>query len=264
MQQFFQDVGKKAENFLADHPDAKTLVENAQKGARNIARKTEQRLGFHETKIKGQCRMGNCLYFGRPNVKQAHHARQTHSHFSHTTNHNTASPPPPPSSLSPSSLLISSQIASPNGKNEGDTFSNIKPPSSPTFRPSSSGASATSSLTPQPFTIAALATSVPFAILNGGINPLHKPTLQYIALFDYDARTSEDLTIRKNDLLEIICKRNNAWWKARSETGKEGYIPSNHVAKRDSLESEPYVFDNLYEEKHSFTIIHFILDGISK
>ncbi|CAF1626759.1 unnamed protein product, partial [Didymodactylos carnosus] len=73
-------------------------------------------------------------------------------------------------------------IASPNGKNEGDTFSNIKPPSSPTFLPSSSTASVNSSLTPQPFTIAALATSVPFAILNGGINPLHKPTLQYIIM----------------------------------------------------------------------------------
>ncbi|CAF1089388.1 unnamed protein product [Didymodactylos carnosus] len=49
----------------------------------------------------------------------------------------------------------------------------------------------------------------------------------------------QNLTIRKNDLLEIICKRNNAWWKARSETGKEGLLPSNHVVKRDSLESEP-------------------------
>jgi hypothetical protein len=63
--------------------------------------------------------------------------------------------------------------------------------------------------------------------------------LQYIAIFDYDARTNDDLTIRKSDLLEITNKKNSAWWKAKNENGQEGWIPSNYVAKRDSLESEP-------------------------
>jgi hypothetical protein len=62
---------------------------------------------------------------------------------------------------------------------------------------------------------------------------------QYVAIFDYDARTNDDLTIRKSDLLEITYRKNAAWWKAKNENGQEGWIPSNYVAKRDSLESEP-------------------------
>ncbi|CAF3276669.1 unnamed protein product [Rotaria socialis] len=67
----------------------------------------------------------------------------------------------------------------------------------------------------------------------------------YVALFDYDARTNDDLTIRKSDLLEIIYKKNAAWWKAKNENGQEGWIPSNYVAKRDSLESEPWYFKSI-------------------
>ena len=62
---------------------------------------------------------------------------------------------------------------------------------------------------------------------------------QYVAIFDYDARTNDDLTLRKNDLLEITYRKSTTWWKAKNENGQEGWIPSNHVAKRDSLESEP-------------------------
>ncbi|CAF4778805.1 unnamed protein product, partial [Rotaria magnacalcarata] len=64
---------------------------------------------------------------------------------------------------------------------------------------------------------------------------------QYVAIFDYDARTKDDLTIRKSDLLDITTKKSSAWWKAKNENGQEGWIPSNYVAKRDSLESESYV-----------------------
>lgn len=86
---------------------------------------------------------------------------------------------------------------------------------------------------------------------------------QYVAIFDYDARTREDLTIRKNDLLEIFNRQNVAWWKARNERGQEGWIPSNYVAKRDSLESEPFVEISI----DIFVLLTFvfkhILDGIS-
>ena len=61
----------------------------------------------------------------------------------------------------------------------------------------------------------------------------------YVAIFDYDARTKEDLTMRKGDFVEITNRKSTAWWKAKNESGQEGWIPSNYVAKRDSLESEP-------------------------
>ena len=62
----------------------------------------------------------------------------------------------------------------------------------------------------------------------------------FVALYDYQARTNEDLSFKKMDLLEIINDTQGDWWFARSKsTRAEGYIPSNYVAKVKSLESEP-------------------------
>lgn len=65
------------------------------------------------------------------------------------------------------------------------------------------------------------------------------PLKVFVALYDYDARTDEDLSFRKGEQLEIINDTQGDWWYARSKsTKKEGYIPSNYVAKLKSLESE--------------------------
>ena len=62
----------------------------------------------------------------------------------------------------------------------------------------------------------------------------------YVALYDYDARTDEDLSFKKGEHLEILNDTQGDWWFARSKVSKlEGYIPSNYVAKLKSLESEP-------------------------
>jgi len=64
----------------------------------------------------------------------------------------------------------------------------------------------------------------------------------YVALYDYDARTEEDLTFKKKDILEILNDNQGDWWYARCRaTRLEGYIPSNYVAECKSLESEMWV-----------------------
>ena len=62
----------------------------------------------------------------------------------------------------------------------------------------------------------------------------------YIALYDYDARTEEDLSFEKGEILEVYPETlRNDWWKARSrDTGVEGFIPSNYVAEVQSLDAE--------------------------
>lgn len=72
---------------------------------------------------------------------------------------------------------------------------------------------------------------------------MNEPNLQtkiFVALYDYDARTDEDLSFKKGEHLEILNDTQGDWWFARSKATKlEGYIPSNYVAKLKSIEAEP-------------------------
>ena len=62
----------------------------------------------------------------------------------------------------------------------------------------------------------------------------------FVALYDYDARTDEDLSFKKGEHMYVINDTQGEWWFARSHTNKhEGYIPSNYVAKLQSVEAEP-------------------------
>lgn len=63
----------------------------------------------------------------------------------------------------------------------------------------------------------------------------------YVALYDYNARTKDDLTFAKGEKLEITNNSDGDWWEARSlVTGKSGYIPSNYVAQVSSIESKDW------------------------
>jgi len=66
--------------------------------------------------------------------------------------------------------------------------------------------------------------------------------LTFIGLYDYDARTAEDLSFKKSERLQIVNNTDGDWWLARSlVTGKEGYIPSNYVAPVQSVQAQEYV-----------------------
>lgn len=71
---------------------------------------------------------------------------------------------------------------------------------------------------------------------------MEKPGCVYIALYDYTARTENDLSFNAGDKLEPLRKEED-WWYARGITGisanKEGYIPANYVAPEESLDAEP-------------------------
>uniref|UniRef100_A0A672IE51 Tyrosine-protein kinase n=1 Tax=Salarias fasciatus TaxID=181472 RepID=A0A672IE51_SALFA len=62
-----------------------------------------------------------------------------------------------------------------------------------------------------------------------------------MALYDYEAIHDGDLGFKKGDKLRIL-EESGEWWRAMLiSTGKEGYIPSNYVAK-DTLEAEEWFF----------------------
>ena len=54
----------------------------------------------------------------------------------------------------------------------------------------------------------------------------------YIGLYDYSARTADDLSFMKGNLMYIINDHDDDWWFAcMKDSGKEGYIPSNYVTE---------------------------------
>lgn len=73
--------------------------------------------------------------------------------------------------------------------------------------------------------------------------PVAKPGDYYIALYDYSARTEEDLSFNTGDTLEALDKSPGEWWFAKALTGvsasKQGYIPANYVAPVESIDAEP-------------------------
>ncbi|TNN78763.1 Tyrosine-protein kinase Yes [Liparis tanakae] len=78
-----------------------------------------------------------------------------------------------------------------------------------------------------------VAVSSPFpGVIPGGVT-------FFVALYDYEARTTDDLSFKKGDRFQIINNTEGDWWEARSiNTGQKGYIPSNYVAPADSIQAE--------------------------
>lgn len=63
----------------------------------------------------------------------------------------------------------------------------------------------------------------------------------FVALYDYDARTADDLSFQKGDKLKILNNSDGDWWQAELVSSKKvGYIPSNYVARAQSIEAEEW------------------------
>ncbi|KAE8574217.1 hypothetical protein XENTR_v10003333 [Xenopus tropicalis] len=66
-----------------------------------------------------------------------------------------------------------------------------------------------------------------------------------LALYDYDGVHPGDLTFRKGDHL-LLKKESGEWWEAYLiSTREEGFVPSNYVARVDSLESKEWYFKDM-------------------
>ncbi|NXF95796.1 FRK kinase, partial [Eubucco bourcierii] len=73
-------------------------------------------------------------------------------------------------------------------------------------------------------------------------------TCKFVGLFDYEARTEEDLSFRAGDKLEVLTASHEGWWYARlllppesicPGRKLEGYIPANYIAPDQSIKAEP-------------------------
>ncbi|NWX67535.1 FRK kinase, partial [Alca torda] len=74
---------------------------------------------------------------------------------------------------------------------------------------------------------------------------------KFVALYEYKARTEEDLSFQAGDKLEVLDASPEGWWYARLllPTGSvcpgrklQGYVPANYIAADQSIEAEPWFF----------------------
>ncbi|XP_032981850.1 tyrosine-protein kinase Lyn isoform X1 [Rhinolophus ferrumequinum] len=66
-----------------------------------------------------------------------------------------------------------------------------------------------------------------------------------VALYPYDGIHPDDLSFRKGEKMKVL-EEHGEWWKAKSlSTKREGFIPSNYVAKVNTLETEEWFFKDI-------------------
>uniref|UniRef100_A0A663ESQ5 Jouberin n=1 Tax=Aquila chrysaetos chrysaetos TaxID=223781 RepID=A0A663ESQ5_AQUCH len=51
-----------------------------------------------------------------------------------------------------------------------------------------------------------------------------------MALYDYTAHRSDELTIHRSDIIQVLYKDNDNWWFGSLANGQQGYFPANYVA----------------------------------
>ena len=70
-----------------------------------------------------------------------------------------------------------------------------------------------------------------------------------VAKYDYKAESEGELTIRKNEKLTII-DDSQPWWKVQNEKSHSGYVPSNYLNRKDSVNKrKKKIIENLNKSK---------------
>ncbi|XP_070935154.1 protein-tyrosine kinase 6 isoform X2 [Macaca nemestrina] len=69
---------------------------------------------------------------------------------------------------------------------------------------------------------------------------------KYVGLWDFKARTDEELSFRAGDIFHVARKEEQWWWATLlDEAGgavAQGYVPHSYLAERETVESEPWFF----------------------
>ncbi|XP_019609046.2 protein-tyrosine kinase 6 isoform X1 [Rhinolophus sinicus] len=68
----------------------------------------------------------------------------------------------------------------------------------------------------------------------------------YVGLWDFAARTDEELSFQAGDLFHVARKEEEWWWATRLDAAGralgQGYVPHNYLAEKETVQSEPWFF----------------------
>ena len=54
--------------------------------------------------------------------------------------------------------------------------------------------------------------------------------VQVVALYDYQAQRSDELSFVQGDSIRVLYKDSDNWWMGELEDGQQGFFPVNYVA----------------------------------
>ncbi|NXO24624.1 AHI1 protein, partial [Cisticola juncidis] len=73
----------------------------------------------------------------------------------------------------------------------------------------------------------------------GGGNSCPPGQETVVALYDYTAHRSDELTIHRSDIIQVLYKDNDNWWFGSLANGQQGYFPANYVAGEKEYDEQP-------------------------
>uniref|UniRef100_A0A3B4WAG6 Abelson helper integration site 1 n=1 Tax=Seriola lalandi dorsalis TaxID=1841481 RepID=A0A3B4WAG6_SERLL len=59
--------------------------------------------------------------------------------------------------------------------------------------------------------------------------------IQVVSLYDYRANRSDELTLHRGDVIQVLYKDNDNWWFGRLANGQQGYFLASYVADQSKL-----------------------------
>ncbi|KAM9354825.1 LOW QUALITY PROTEIN: jouberin-like [Pholidichthys leucotaenia] len=69
-----------------------------------------------------------------------------------------------------------------------------------------------------------------------GASPFRLKTV--VSLYDYKANRSDELTICRGDVIQVLYKDNENWWFGRLVNGQQGYFLASYVADQSDIQEE--------------------------
>ena len=56
-----------------------------------------------------------------------------------------------------------------------------------------------------------------------------------VALYDYQAQRSDELSFVRGDVITVLYKDNDNWWMGELPDGSQGFFPANYVATGEQI-----------------------------
>ncbi|XP_056305953.1 tyrosine-protein kinase Tec isoform X1 [Danio aesculapii] len=69
--------------------------------------------------------------------------------------------------------------------------------------------------------------------------------MKVVAMYDFTARESSDLTLHRGETYIILHKQDQLWWRAKDGHGNKGFIPSNYVTETGTIEANDWYCKNI-------------------